>query len=176
MRRLEGLVKEIVDEMGYLKKREERFANTNGMTSIPYSPLPRANEQNQSPLTNECKVLPGSLLQHSLVLGSGKSSTSGPSSSVNILLIRVISGVPVIRHILLAVLGCHTHRPKPSPPRHSPLQRHLCLAISVAFRATSACSLSTACQLRLLYDKPSVFVGILASTFFGSFPTVSGRV
>jgi hypothetical protein len=30
MRRLEGLVKEIVDEMGYLKKREERFATTNG--------------------------------------------------------------------------------------------------------------------------------------------------
>jgi hypothetical protein len=29
MRRLEGLVKEIVDEMGYLQKREERFAKTN---------------------------------------------------------------------------------------------------------------------------------------------------
>ncbi|KAJ7243943.1 emp24/gp25L/p24 family/GOLD-domain-containing protein [Mycena rebaudengoi] len=29
MRKLEGIVKEIVDEMGYLKKREERFANTN---------------------------------------------------------------------------------------------------------------------------------------------------
>ncbi|KAF9788237.1 emp24/gp25L/p24 family/GOLD-domain-containing protein, partial [Thelephora terrestris] len=33
MRRLEGLVKEIVDEMGYLKKREERFANTNVSTN-----------------------------------------------------------------------------------------------------------------------------------------------
>jgi len=33
MRRLEGLVKEIVDEMGYLKKREERFANTNTSTN-----------------------------------------------------------------------------------------------------------------------------------------------
>lgn len=30
MRKLEGLVKEIVDEMGYLKKREERFTDTNG--------------------------------------------------------------------------------------------------------------------------------------------------
>jgi hypothetical protein len=39
MRRLEGLVKEIVDEMGYLKKREERFANTNGMDAIPYFAL-----------------------------------------------------------------------------------------------------------------------------------------
>ncbi|KAJ7126253.1 emp24/gp25L/p24 family/GOLD-domain-containing protein [Mycena epipterygia] len=29
MRKLEGVVKEIVDEMGYLKKREERFADTN---------------------------------------------------------------------------------------------------------------------------------------------------
>lgn len=29
MRKLEGVVKEIVDEMGYLKKREERFQKTN---------------------------------------------------------------------------------------------------------------------------------------------------
>ncbi|KAF8515521.1 emp24/gp25L/p24 family/GOLD-domain-containing protein [Hysterangium stoloniferum] len=32
MRKLEGLVKEIVDEMDYLKKREEKFANTNEST------------------------------------------------------------------------------------------------------------------------------------------------
>ncbi|KAF7316519.1 Endoplasmic reticulum vesicle protein 25 [Mycena indigotica] len=32
MRKLEGLLKEIVDEMGYLKKREERFAQTNEST------------------------------------------------------------------------------------------------------------------------------------------------
>lgn len=37
MRKLEGLVKEIVDELGYLKKREERFASTNSMSS-PHSP------------------------------------------------------------------------------------------------------------------------------------------
>ena len=30
MRKLEGIVKEIVDEMDYLKKREERFQTTNG--------------------------------------------------------------------------------------------------------------------------------------------------
>lgn len=29
MRKLEGMVKEIVDELDYLKKREERFADTN---------------------------------------------------------------------------------------------------------------------------------------------------
>ena len=29
MRKLEGVVKEIVDELGYLKTREERFTNTN---------------------------------------------------------------------------------------------------------------------------------------------------
>ena len=29
MRKLEGITKEIVEEMGYLKKREERFAATN---------------------------------------------------------------------------------------------------------------------------------------------------
>jgi hypothetical protein len=31
MRKLEGIVKEIVDEMDYLKRREERFQTTNGM-------------------------------------------------------------------------------------------------------------------------------------------------
>jgi hypothetical protein len=29
MRKLEGIVKEIYDEMGYLKSREERFSDTN---------------------------------------------------------------------------------------------------------------------------------------------------
>ena len=33
MRKLEGLVKEIVDELDYLKKREERFSDTNGTSS-----------------------------------------------------------------------------------------------------------------------------------------------
>jgi len=32
MRKLEGIVKEIVDEMSYLKKREERFSSTNEST------------------------------------------------------------------------------------------------------------------------------------------------
>ena len=36
MRKLEGVVKEIVDELNYLKKREEKFANTN-RTSCPVS-------------------------------------------------------------------------------------------------------------------------------------------
>lgn len=38
MRKLEGIVKEIVDEMDYLKKREERFSSTNGTCSchIPF--------------------------------------------------------------------------------------------------------------------------------------------
>lgn len=31
MRKLEGVVKEITDEMDYLKKREERMRDTNGM-------------------------------------------------------------------------------------------------------------------------------------------------
>jgi len=33
MRKLEGVVKEIVDELGYLKAREERFTNTNTSTN-----------------------------------------------------------------------------------------------------------------------------------------------
>lgn len=35
MRKLEGIVKEIVDEMGYLKKREERFTGTNSTSDQP---------------------------------------------------------------------------------------------------------------------------------------------
>lgn len=35
MRKLEGIVKEIVDEMDYLKKREERFQDTNGKSRFP---------------------------------------------------------------------------------------------------------------------------------------------
>jgi len=33
MRKLEGIVKEVVDEMNYLKKREERFTSTNTSTN-----------------------------------------------------------------------------------------------------------------------------------------------
>jgi p24 family protein delta-1 len=34
MRKLEGVVKEIVDEMNYLKTREERFQSTNSTLSV----------------------------------------------------------------------------------------------------------------------------------------------
>lgn len=37
MRKLEGVVKEIVDEMGYLKKREERFQATNSTFILLFS-------------------------------------------------------------------------------------------------------------------------------------------
>jgi hypothetical protein len=40
MRKLEGIVKEIVEEMDYLKKREERFQITNGaFSSMSQQPL-----------------------------------------------------------------------------------------------------------------------------------------
>ncbi len=34
MRKLEGLVKELVEEMDFLKKREERFTRTNSSSSV----------------------------------------------------------------------------------------------------------------------------------------------
>lgn len=37
MRKLEGVVKEIVDEMDYLKTREERFQSTNGKWLILFT-------------------------------------------------------------------------------------------------------------------------------------------
>ena len=39
MRKLEGLVKEIQDEMDYLKKREMRFQSTNGRSTSLFVPL-----------------------------------------------------------------------------------------------------------------------------------------
>lgn len=40
MRKLEGVVKEIVDEMGYLKKREERFQKTNSACAVRFPTRP----------------------------------------------------------------------------------------------------------------------------------------
>jgi hypothetical protein len=40
MRKLEGVVKEVMDEMEYLKKRESRFTSTNSMSfSTQSSPV-----------------------------------------------------------------------------------------------------------------------------------------
>jgi len=36
MRKLEGVVKEIVDEMGYLEEREQRFSSTNSASCFIY--------------------------------------------------------------------------------------------------------------------------------------------
>jgi len=38
MRKLEGVVKEILDEMKYLEKREERFTTTNSTLSVQFYP------------------------------------------------------------------------------------------------------------------------------------------
>ena len=38
MRKLEGLVKEVVDEMGYLKTREQRFTDTNCTFHVSLGP------------------------------------------------------------------------------------------------------------------------------------------
>lgn len=60
MRKLEGLVKEIVDELDYLKKREEKFANTNRMpSSISYTTPMLTRLVDQSRRIGACKTLPG---------------------------------------------------------------------------------------------------------------------
>lgn len=38
MRKLEGIVKEITEELGYLERREERFSNTNRTSRLPVAP------------------------------------------------------------------------------------------------------------------------------------------
>jgi hypothetical protein len=42
MRKLEGIVKELSDELGYLKTREERFSSTNGVF-IPFASTPQCS-------------------------------------------------------------------------------------------------------------------------------------
>jgi hypothetical protein len=37
MRKLEGIVKELTDDLGYMKQREERFSKTNGTLGHPNS-------------------------------------------------------------------------------------------------------------------------------------------
>ena len=57
MRKLEGLVKEVVDEMGYLKTREQRFTDTNCEFHVSLRPhlitllsLPSFNKYSRSKL------------------------------------------------------------------------------------------------------------------------------
>jgi hypothetical protein len=60
MRKLEGIVKEIVDEMDYLKKREERFQNTNGMPYYVFFLLYMLTDvDSQYRQTFVCKISPG---------------------------------------------------------------------------------------------------------------------
>jgi hypothetical protein len=46
MRKLEGIIQEIVDEMDYLKKREQRFSSTNGKHHFPILLIPYTFKNN----------------------------------------------------------------------------------------------------------------------------------
>lgn len=87
MRKLEGVVKEVVDELDYLKAREERFQSTNSAyrdfvvtnqwhTEMLLSPF-------QCQRTCECRASRGSLSSPSSGWGCGRFSTCGRSSSGN---------------------------------------------------------------------------------------------
>ena len=61
MRKLEGLVKEVVDEMGYLKSREQRFTDTNcafrvSLGQIFSITLPSLSSFNKFPRSKLCMV------------------------------------------------------------------------------------------------------------------------
>jgi hypothetical protein len=69
MRKLEGIVKEVSDELGYLKAREERFSQTNGQLRSILILSPETER-------HVCRVYAGScskflLVHHHLVRGSG---------------------------------------------------------------------------------------------------------
>jgi hypothetical protein len=53
MRKLEGIVKEIVEEMGYLKKREERFTDTNSTSTIQIFSFRTSPQPNSLASTNQ---------------------------------------------------------------------------------------------------------------------------
>ena len=85
MRKLEGVIKEIVDEMDYLKKREERFSSTNGMSFIPcsFSFLLIMDIQNRR--THGYRASASTPSSRSLAWESGRSSICAHTSSANIL-------------------------------------------------------------------------------------------
>lgn len=84
MRKLEGLVKEVVDEMNYLKKREERFTKTNCAFPLHDYHLPLSYTwyfpSFQFQRTNGYKTLRGFPLSPWRVSAHGKSSTCALSS------------------------------------------------------------------------------------------------
>jgi hypothetical protein len=83
MRKLEGVVKEIVSEMDYLKRREERFSGTNGeLHSI--SQMSLLLREIQSQRIDELQTLASSHLSRWWLWEYGKSSTCGRISSENI--------------------------------------------------------------------------------------------
>jgi emp24/gp25L/p24 family/GOLD len=62
MRKIEALVKELIDDMTYLKKREERFRKTNSEFYIPRVFIRPCSTLVQSQLADVCKTLLGSPL------------------------------------------------------------------------------------------------------------------
>ena len=91
MRKLEGLVKEIVDEMSYLRKREERFTNTNGADRLyPSIELPFTDVCAQSRRGTVCNPLRYSRYLLWFHWAFGRSSICVHSSNVNISLIDVL--------------------------------------------------------------------------------------
>jgi emp24/gp25L/p24 family/GOLD len=80
MRKIEALVKELIDDMTYLKKREERFRKTNSEFYIPHVFVRPRSTLVQSRPVDVCKTLLGSPLPLWVVLGCGRSCISGHTS------------------------------------------------------------------------------------------------
>ena len=94
MRKLEGVVKEVVDEMNYLKTREERFQATNSASSLLFSSLLFLMHlllivSVQCLRTHEYRTLPSSCSSPSSDVEYGKSSTYELSSNASTSLIEL---------------------------------------------------------------------------------------
>ena len=104
MRKLEGIVKEIVEEMDYLKQREERFSSTNGTCSLQMreasADRPLSLVQNRP--ISAFKTLASSLLLPWWHWGSGKFSILDRTSSGSISLtndLMIISCIPFLPYL-----------------------------------------------------------------------------
>lgn len=84
MRKLEGVVKEIVDELNYLKRREARMRDTNGelFVSLSHSGsmLMKLTDEKQSQRTTELETSSSLLSQHWSFWEFGRLFTYGVTS------------------------------------------------------------------------------------------------
>ena len=91
MRKLEGIVKEVVGELGYLREREERFQSTNSACRDAAVCVPLTHLLIQYQRMGACKTSRGSRCSRSSAWAYGRYSIYGRSSNESISLIELLT-------------------------------------------------------------------------------------